>query len=37
MFSDVLFEGVCPRSCDVSKGASGLPCQLKRRLELHSD
>jgi len=37
MFSDVLFEGVFPRACDVCKAASGLQWQMKRHLELHSD
>jgi len=37
MFSDVLFEGVFPCSCDVSKEASSRQYQLKRHLELHSD
>jgi hypothetical protein len=37
MFSDMLFEGMFPFPLDVCKEASGLQCELKRNLELHSD
>ena len=37
MFSDVLFEGLCPCSCYLCNEASSLPGQLRRHLELSSD